>query len=118
MTNREIDALIAAKVMGLCHEEMWGIMDYREDGSPVLMPDFPPYSSDIAAAWQVVEKLRDEGLHSCVFQYADNLHWSAQFDEHELDVIRAPIVKADTAPMAICLAALKAVQRYSLERSR
>jgi hypothetical protein len=56
--GRELDALVAEKVMGMSHKEMWGINDYREDGSPVYMPDFPSYSEDIHAAWEVVESVQ------------------------------------------------------------
>jgi hypothetical protein len=66
--GRELDALIAERVMGWHNNRdnpnesgMWGIMDYRADGSPVLAADFPEYSTDMAAAWEVVEKLLAEG---------------------------------------------------------
>ena len=60
------------------------------------------YSSDIAAAWPVVEKLR---LH--IDQISDN-SWvvSTSHDWNEPDITYG---YGDTAPLAICRAALKAV---------
>lgn len=71
----ELDALIAEKVMGWTQKEMWGINDYREDGSPVLMPDFPNYSDDITSAWEVVEKLRELGFSVSVNAYPSTREW-------------------------------------------
>lgn len=64
--------------------------------------DIPKYSTDIAAAWKVVEKLRDQYGSVQVTQqrmtYVEILcMWSANI-----------FASADTTPHAICLAALKA----------
>ena len=63
------------------------------------------YSTDIAAAWEVVEKLK-----------ADGFSLMAEWDDHDgmwyFGFSNASSYKAgeaDTAPHAICLAALKAV---------
>ena len=116
MNNREIDALVAEKVMG------WSqvyINDYPIANAPeYLYPpsDFAPeepeivphYSIDISAAWQVVEKMIDnESLDFPDFKLENYGFWRALFfdavqnREHGMD-------EAMTAPMAICLAALKA----------
>ena len=86
--SRGIDALIAEKVMGIdIHRLTKGI---------------PHYSTDIAAAWEVVEK---EKLFS---------QWMLGTLQKEWQVVMPwadgiqLIAKADTAPRAICLAALKA----------
>lgn len=63
----------------------------------------PHYSTDIAAAWEVVEKMdcrtieitKHANSYQCVFAYKE---YGRFFYELE----------CDTAPMAICLAALKA----------
>ena len=79
----------------------------------------PRYSTSIAAAWEVVEKLRamnstlelyspgalvnDEmGIHAVEWQ-ATFKSWEEPWGPH------GPSVEAQTAPHAICLAALKAV---------
>lgn len=60
------------------------------------------YSTGIAAAWEVVSKLKDRS--PTVFWGIDNSLWWCRF-EHPIEVSAC----ADTAPLAICLAALKAV---------
>lgn len=117
MSEREIDALVAEKVMGLgiveehskyelCHE-----VDGKSCGGIV-----PHYSTDIAAAWAVVEKI--QGMFIKTFDGNKN-----DWDCFEVDVrawkssdgwgwscrINGWTACADTAPMAICLAALSAV---------
>ena len=69
------------------------------------------YSTDIAAAWEVVEKLRNDGrflqLDSLGF---DGEQWRCFFALTEIEEEKFPWVgEADTAPLAICRAALKAV---------
>ncbi len=85
--GRELDALIAEKVMG------W---DSR------CIPK--PYSRDIGYAWQVVEKvLSDVKGHVDLSIEPDGVNCIISgytFDAGET---------ADTAPLAICQAALKAV---------
>lgn len=89
--GRELDALIAEKVMG--------------DPLQLKMALGPRhYSTDIAAAWEVVEKLRTAKyeLLICTFSgkwSVDVLHTGKSID----------VANADTAPHAICLAALNAV---------
>ena len=126
--GRELDALIAEKVMG--HRmfepppmsEPWEVMpdDYR--GRPLL-----PYSTDIGAAWEVVEKMRERGkdrkdIAICMdgfslsqnhvgedwqdYPWAPEGGWSATFT----DGYNTSGAAALTAPHAICLAALKAVE--------
>lgn len=66
------------------------------------LPGFPrPYSTDIAAAWQVVEKLRGRFQHLCLTHKG---HWHVIMWKDE----ESPIIAAsgDTAPEAICRAAL------------
>ena len=127
--GRELDALIAEKVMGdrLIKRGKWrgywdcgrGMHYSDEDGGPLH------YSTDIAAAWRVVEKLHgginpaDVGAYqyltlTCVGAYHDR--WAASFDFnlshdwYDADVLpMCPFAARDATPMlAICLAALKA----------
>lgn len=62
-----MDALVAEKVMGWKPtESYWPSQSYRvkcwntpQSNVPLDMACLPHYSTDIAAAWQVVERLRD-----------------------------------------------------------
>ncbi len=116
--GQELDALVATEVMGwrrtitgtLCDSWVdargwptgWG--DY--DGERVFEP-----STDIAAAWQVVERLNTLGYDVQVDSYEHGTMWSAILYKGlrgEGEQIEGPTTFT-TAPHAICLAALKAV---------
>jgi len=91
--GRELDTLIAEKVMGL---DIGDDCDHSIDSCLC----FPPYSTDIAAAWQVVDKLISAEC-GFVVSGGGSLPWLATFRNGQ--------AHAETAPLAICLAALKAV---------
>ena len=110
--GRELDALIAEKVMGLTrHDESYvaeGVgkvlrFVWRDGcGTCVYSGDMflPHYSTDIAAAWEVVEKADLWSLYGSI---GDGPYRACiQFGDRE------GLMTADTAPLAICLAALKA----------
>lgn len=103
IAGRELDALIAEKVMGwkLFVDNKREVCAWDTGTSPGGFIDernFKP-SRDIAAAWQVVEKLDNRFiLDRTLGQY--RVRFTAQ-DSFE--------VTAESAPHAICLAALKAV---------
>ena len=125
--GRELDALVAEKVMGLvilAAEDMkaeaqrvwekqpgccWFIRGFDFVGGthehPILRQRFPLYSTDIAAAWLVVDQMAGRGWKLDVQNRA--VGWAclvlvigrpAIFEHHE------------TAPLSICLAALRAVE--------
>ncbi len=74
--------------------------------------DVPSYSTDIAAAWEVVEKLGNwHGFDFMILLDTSNSgKWEAGWYEMGWDGYeRRCAESADTAPLAICLAALKAV---------
>ena len=124
--GRELDALVAEKVMGLPDVGRYSREDMRslewthygkngdvhdfyylldEDNNPRW--SVPRYSTSIAAAWEVVEKLTgDDGDFSFKLHNYD-CDWEATY----LNGPRSIQIKsiAATAPLAICLAALKAV---------
>lgn len=127
MTNREIDALVAEKVMGfdLVHSDLgsfWTPMishPFSIGGKPAgTMPaELPHYSTNIADAFRVVEKVAEyDRLGFRIEHLCENSgeKWIARFpttsvpDCEEMDP-DANEAEADTAPLAICLAALKAV---------
>lgn len=74
---------------------------------PILLRvEFCP-STDIAAAWEVVEKLQDRfrTVVTAFEKYGFGCHMKAWDSRIEIDVQS----EADSAPHAICLAALRAV---------
>ena len=123
--GRDLNARVAVEVMGWKPidrkaagwgdgPEVWATGDDSEDGSPTRQW-FEP-STDIAAAWKVVEKL---GL---AFELGwlptdEGLSWDASFGEKRGSE-EGTTTYAATAPLAICLAALKAVAtQRNTERS-
>lgn len=114
--GRDLDALVAEKVMGWVR----GKIGPADDLSPVWFPQgpdsywtetVPRFSTDIADAWQVVEKLRQ--THCCLNLHSDHAYaYSCSLiknddDPHEphSGIGRT----AETAPLAICLTALLSV---------
>lgn len=135
--GRELDVLIDTKVMG--RREQWAVFfggscygdgltkeaaeviavkvqgDYK--AQIINYYDVPHYSTSIAAAWLVVEKLRK--THCCLtlrsdFDYLWECYAIKDPDdlEHKSEVIvnyKIYAMSEVSAPHAICLAALKAV---------
>jgi hypothetical protein len=111
MDNREIDALVAEKVMGeLRPSEKSGDHPYDDlDISPggywFRLPNLfwspRPFSEDIALAWKVVEKMKLTVGYS-----VGTAMWCCS---DSLDINAAEFLESSkSAPLAICLAALKA----------
>lgn len=110
MAGRELDALIAEKVMGWTDLEVGlhsGILkqlgkkpDRTFDST---MSVVPRYSEDIGAAWQVVEKLaRPMDTSDRAQRVCDVFHGALGMSDILYD-------HASKAAREICLAALKAV---------
>lgn len=108
--GRELDALIAEKVMGLAvlNGQIFRYDKSYEKGdiATAVGCPIPSYSTDMAAAWEVVEKL--EGIN--IFKdYPEKNEWHVSFlmcDDFGCDDL---CTSSNSAPHAICLAALKAV---------
>lgn len=126
--GRELDALVAEKVMG------WDVGDIFYDAThQEIMPRVPSYSTKIAASWSVVEKILDD-YHGCPWptkEKARRHHYGFRLEKHteeqrDCEVWRCQFPEvtcappheemndgveaiARTAPLAICLAALTAV---------
>lgn len=108
--SRELDALVAEKVMG------WRVGpiddDYlASDGTPTgwtkgtcysQRPPFRP-STDIAAAWEVVQQF------DSVKVLKAGASWDCGISVKRGDWFEVELASAPTAPLAICLAALRAV---------
>ena len=111
--HRELDAEVAAKVMGLTVKEAL-VAGTRQDrrwwtwnGEPsARMELLPAYSTDIAAAWLVVEKLRADGYSFKI--YVDFVLWMVRFGA-KADVLMW-YGDAETAPLAIVRAALAVME--------
>ena len=123
--GRELDEFVGERVFKLKVEraERWwieGERDWTDDGELVYMEGvnvrrLPAYSTDIAAAWPVVDELRERGWH----MELDNrgTDWSVLFLQYKEPMPDCPwqlvtdevAASAPTAPRAICLAALKVV---------
>jgi hypothetical protein len=125
--GRELDALIAEKVMGCnvyCVDpnynykdpaKMWrcdcpgansiGDRPHADDG---FDGEIKPYSTDIAAAWKVVEKMRES--HQWIRIECFDGKWEAgPVEVCGEDYIDNNVESLVSAPHAICLAALKAI---------
>jgi len=123
--GREMDVAIAEQSMGYRWERPSYLQNsdlfvapntdevgYRYEGrAPVYYEGLPHYSTDIAAAWQVVESLRAMGFVVLISSPRPVHAWGVE--AWHLDVEhdrRRGEAYADTAPLAICRAALKAVR--------
>ena len=136
MTDRELDALVAEEVMGWrwrAFKSDWDAPKWAKDiyppdavelswpdepGAPPLaeLPyrrsahylDMPHYSSDIAAAWQVVERMRDLDFYATIGQ-----DWPGNEGLWEVDFSKDGDVyfyaAEHSVSRAICLAARKAL---------
>lgn len=125
--EREIDALIAEKVFGRTHlvgamvpdffihrgepeaqQEVWTSSDHREWWCRSC-GTLPSFSSDIAAAWTIVEKMRERGFSCELYVCLDGN--KATFKHVESIVAHAIALdpRDGGMPLAICRAALKAL---------
>jgi hypothetical protein len=132
--GRDLDALVAERVFGCKvkwppsiqepgisqteYERRRNLAQEPECGCSPLNADHetlddeyqsstPHYSTDIAAAWQIVEKLRERGHSVSVFSGATG--GGHYVELHGVAGWHGPI-KGDSAPHAICLAALAALR--------
>lgn len=110
--GQELDAKVAEVVMGWIDIHTFGLDNGRLSGYPPgeqkTFP-VPHYSTDIAAAWQVVEKLLKDGYEVHFHCLPDGrFHCLIMTDNGEIDAgILLWEARADTAPHAICRAALE-----------
>lgn len=90
--GRELDALIAEKVRGWIVFNKGTFLEYHRN--------LPPFSTDIAAAWEVVSLFVAKQVTVVIRQSEDDGFWVVGFDEHWA---HSPSISE-----AVCLAALKA----------
>ena len=133
--GRELDALVAERVMGW-HREVDATYDYDhvQHGNEVLLPpgetlyslrEMLPrkgiipfayfvserYSTEVAAAWRVVQRMRLLGYRATVQTWVNSADVIVLFykPEDTYNPDRHVGVTDDTAPLAICRAALAAL---------
>ena len=81
----------------------------------------PAYSTDIAAAWGLVEWMRTDAEHGCEMEM-----WRPNTEGYTFayrvsfypDAYRSSLGEADTAPLAICRAFLAVTEPAPTERSK
>jgi hypothetical protein len=103
--GRELDALIAEKVMGFDIVPGPGELGIKVNITECRR--IPPYSKNIAAAWEVVKSFGGRFEFSLEEDQGELMPWIASFSR--LDASDMASAEAETAPHAICLAALRAV---------
>jgi hypothetical protein len=101
MAGREMDRLVADKLMSLNLVNLNGhVMNFTGR----LYYEIPNYSTDISAAWEVVERYKEK-FNICTYMkdeegFEDG--WIVKFGE-------SGVMGIEAAPEAICKAALLAV---------
>jgi hypothetical protein len=78
--------------------------EWDDNGRPHWLPH---YSTSIAAAWEVVENLRHDLAASFNIDVEGPSDWVAKFTWTIEDYWCRGVGRSDSAPTAICLAALK-----------
>ncbi|TKA02538.1 hypothetical protein FA950_20945 [Bacillus thuringiensis] len=105
MNDIPIDELVAEKVMGWIKPPETSILKSMWVETPIgaVHPQLPKFSTNIEDAWLVVEKLGYD------VKVSKNSVLNPKYQVHVFVPDDVKMVFADTAPMAICVAALKAV---------
>jgi len=117
--GRELDALIAEKVMKITPEKcdfpvFTDKRDWVDPGEyfvnvPGSVTELPRYSTDIAATWEVVERLtKPTSFPDIDIDLLTTVRGWLFVIKYDIAVHRA---NAETAPLAICRAALLAVTK-------
>lgn len=105
--GRDLDVKIAERLFGWKHLKIRGRgMTGNQPGFRSCMYLVPRYSTDIAAAWEVVKHFR--GVAGCDVRVSC-LH-NRSMCEIEQDSGAFDTADADTAPLAICRAALSVLR--------
>lgn len=118
--SRELDRLVAEKIMGLIEihvSEQTGELLHTDPADPLLAYEIPvpQYSTDIASAWLVVEHIRKNNIRDVLTLASpsdETEYWFATFEKKWHGRASQDLYEwesGESAPHAICLAALKAV---------
>lgn len=120
-TNTELDALVAEKVLGMIPCDDWEGINLGSEGGQAMIknchqhsncyPKNQPmaFSTLITAAWQVVEYLAEKEWEVTVKRLvgSDSIY-EAMVDKRTGNPEDRFITNAGSAPLAICVAALRA----------
>lgn len=122
-SGREIDVLVAQQIMSWLIEtdeaklrKLQGYFARDEKRLWWRAPeggwysDPPPYSSDIAAAWQIVESMNSSGQFLFLTQNAEE--FKVAFDE--LTTLSPDYISEKSVALAICKAALVIAERVQI----
>jgi len=136
LTLREIDRLIAEKIFGIRPCKEWKKVSLGSAGGPALMhesgklkhdyecyPDIEEvpavggsiggparYTTDITTAWRLVDKMHERGLGVVIARRAEDPAYKVELSPTKsasADAGRSAMAIERTAPLAICLVALK-----------
>lgn len=121
--SREIDIAIASKVLGhtVYYEKNGAVRERLSSGQSRPLR---AYTEDVSAAWEVVEKMSitllpiESGWFALV---GPQRAWSSPADFllylQKADFVHAGAAVGEKAPLTICTAALKALQRRESEEA-
>lgn len=121
-SSREVDMFMAREILGhdIYHEKTGTIREQLPTGQSRPLR---PYSEDIAAAWEIVEKLGitllpvENGWFALV---GDKQGWSSPADFirylQKADFVHSGAALGEKAPMTICMAAMKAHEHRKADR--
>lgn len=108
--GRELDALVGIRVIGFpsLYEDGIDQTEYEKR----RRASYPEYSTDISAAWEVVDLLSKKGF-SLYLKETNNhsISWECAFSKLHQPLDDECVTDVGTAHHAICLAALKAVEQ-------
>jgi hypothetical protein len=123
--GQEIDVLVAEHVMGhgIVRQKKGGV---KERTSPNQMRPLRAYSRDMNAAWEVAQKMHVTLIpiedHSWFAFVGKNEGWTspAELMQHMADNSfgKGGAAVQESAPLAICLAALTAIQKRMASRGK
>lgn len=109
----DLDVLIAEKVMGwklegVFHDDPDEWEGWRDAEGQGGYASPPSYSTAIEAAWDVLEKMHNGESRFHWSISSDNICDFSPFGPNDSPIYRAP--RCESVPLAICRAALKAVE--------
>lgn len=115
MTNKELNAAVAEKVIGwkVCKDPNCPAgcdkdVSVTEDGIIEVAGKVWSPSTDISAAWEVVEKMRASRYEIVLDDLGGDSQWRCRWDRDDCGCVGT--AEHPSAPMAICLSALKALE--------
>lgn len=109
--GREMDILVAEKVMGWTRKYVgeFGNQIWDSPSQGAYLEDaIPNYSTDIASAWEVVEKMKEEGFQFVIGTselFGKPVRYFVEFKK-EGTAFSHNRVYTDTVPLAVCRAAM------------